>query len=100
MRLFKSQFIEEQNGEWKYINNGFCVLHRLCVHPRYQNQGIARKTLMHIETDLKEKNIDSLRLDVFSDNPFAMKLYRNSGYKEVGFTDWRKGKFFLMEKHL
>lgn len=91
---------EYQNGEWKYLNSNFCVLHRLCVHPKYQNQGIAGRTLVHIETELKKKHFDSIRLDVFSNNPAALKLYSNRGYQNVGFADWRKGRFFLLEKHL
>lgn len=89
-----------QDGEWKYPNSEFRVIHRLCVHPSYQNRGIARSTLMYIESKLSEEYIDTIRLDVFSNNPFALKLYGNNGYEKVGSVDWRKGKFFLMEKHL
>ena len=43
---------------------------------------------------------ESVRLDVFTKNPFAQKLYRNNGYKVRGYADWRKGRFDLMEKEL
>ncbi|MDP4147194.1 MAG: GNAT family N-acetyltransferase, partial [Bacillota bacterium] len=39
-------------------------------------------------------------LDVFSLNPFALKMYYKQGYIKVGEVNWRKGKFYLMEKKL
>lgn len=91
---------EYKNGAWKYADSDFRVIHRLCVHPDYQNHGIAQCTLHHIETELKKKHIDTIRLDVFTENPYALKLYENHGYEKTGYADWRKGRFLLMEKHL
>lgn len=87
-----------QNGNWQYPHSEFRVLHRLCVHPDHQNSGIAKSTLCHMEAELKKQNIEALRLDVFGENPFALRLYRNQGYRDVGYADWRKGRFYLMEK--
>ena len=87
-----------QNGEWRYIGEDYCVIHRLCVASTYQNRGIARMTLQHIENQLKCRGIKAVRLDVFSQNPYVLKLYADSGYSKVGIADWRKGRFFLMEK--
>ena len=88
------------NGSWEYPNSEYRVIHRLCVDPAYQNRGIAKETLAYIENNLRGKGIDSIRLDVFCNNPYAISLYYNSGYKKVGTAEWRKGKFLLMEKHL
>jgi ribosomal protein S18 acetylase RimI-like enzyme len=88
------------NGLWEYPNSEYRVIHRLCVDPAYQNRGIAKKTLAYIENILRGKGIGSIRLDVFCNNPYAISLYYNSGYKKVGTAEWRKGKFLLMEKHL
>lgn len=76
------------------------MIHRLCVSPDFQNKGIAQTTLVHIELELKSLGIKAIRLDVFCKNPYAMKLYANSGYHRVGIANWRKGKFLLMEKLL
>ena len=43
---------------------------------------------------------NSVRLDTFTQNPFAQKLYRHNGYESRGYADWRKGRFDLMEKKL
>lgn len=89
-----------KNGIWKYPDSEYCVIHRLCVNPKYQNRGVAGKTLNYIEDKLRNSGIETIRLDVFCRNPFALSLYRNNGYIEVGTAWWRKGKFLLMEKHL
>lgn len=44
--------------------------------------------------------INAIRLDVFSQNPFALKLYEKCGYAKTGTVNWRKGIFYLMEKYL
>lgn len=90
---------EYKNGNWKYKDEPFYVVHRLCVNPVFQNRGIAKSALLHIENELKAINIHAVRLDVFSENPFALSLYGSLGYSIVGHADWRKGKFYLMEKY-
>lgn len=89
-----------ENGRWNYPDCTYRIIHRLCVDPVYQNRGIAKDTLSHIENELHELHVEAIRLDVFSENPFALSLYCNAGYEEVGFADWRKGRFYLMEKLL
>ena len=89
-----------QNGKWEHPDSDYRVIHRLCVNPTFQNQGIAKKTLIHIEDELRNEGIEAIRLDVFCNNPFALSLYRNNGYNEVGIAEWRKGRFLLMEKNL
>ena len=87
-------------AEWKYQKETSFVLHRFCVSPSFQNRGIGRKVLTEIELQVKNKGYDSIRLDVFTKNPYAQRLYRNNGYEVRGFAEWRKGRFDLMEKHL
>lgn len=89
-----------QNGAWKYQDCEYRILHRICVHPDYQNQGIAKSTLHMIEKTLNEAGVGALRLDVYSENPFSLALYQKGGYQKTGTADWRKGRFYLMEKRL
>lgn len=88
------------NGKWECDGETACIIHRLCVAPEVQNRGIGRKLLSHIEDQLRNKGFESVRLDVFSENPFAIRLYEKSGYIRRGHADWRKGRFWLMEKKL
>ncbi len=91
---------EYSKGQWKDRGKTFYVLHRLCVNPLFQNKGIAKITMQHIEKEAKYKGARAIRLDVFTENPYALKLYGDCGYSRVGTVEWRKGKFFLMEKYL
>lgn len=99
--VLNQEFDEEyKNGKWADGTKSFYVIHRLCVNPKYQNRGIAQMTMAHIEKTLQAKGIESVRLDVFTKNPFALKLYDRCGYHNVGKVHWRKGDFYLMEKDI
>ena len=76
------------------------VLHRLCINTKYQNKGFGPRTMLYIEKYLKNKGIDSIRLDAFSKNSIALRLYNKLGYKIVGEANWRKGLFYLFKKTL
>ncbi|HEX2947776.1 MAG TPA: GNAT family N-acetyltransferase [Clostridia bacterium] len=91
---------EYNNGAWQYKACSYYVIHRLCVNPVFQGKGIGRKTMLMIEKLLREKDIESIRLDAFSLNPVALGMYDKLGYKKVGEVTWRKGLFYLFEKKL
>lgn len=91
---------EYVNGAWEYKMSSFYVIHRLCVNPIFQNQGIGTKTMRYIEKILREQAVETIRLDSFSLNPYAVKMYRSLGYNIVGEVHWRKGMFYLMEKNI
>ncbi len=85
------------DGKWKYPDSKFCVIHRLCVNPEYQNKGIAKKCVLNIENECRKNGYKTIRLDSFVENPFAAKLYEKLGYECVGKTKFRKGWFDLRE---
>lgn len=89
---------EYQFGEWKYQQEYARIVHRLCVHPNYQRCGVARNTMLHIERQARNLGARSIRLDAFTLNPYALRLYERLGYNPVGTVTWRKGNFYLMEK--
>ncbi len=91
---------EYKNGKWICPDSHFCIIHRLCVNPEFQNQGIAGKTMKHIEEVCRNQKYDSIRLDCFTQNPYSQRLYDKCGYTVTGFADWRKGRFELREKKL
>lgn len=85
-------------GDFKDTSGSFAVLHRLCVRPEYQGMGIAARTLKKIDEQAAREGFSSIRLDVFTKNPRAVKLYEAAGYRYAGDAYFRKGKFALMEK--
>lgn len=91
---------EYENGNWQQPDEPYYVIHRLCVRPAFQNKGIGRQTLLQIEKTLRDSSIHAIRLDVFTQNPFALRLYERLGYEKTGYADWRKGRFLLMEKYI
>ena len=91
---------EYKNGSWQWPDSRFCVIHRLCVNPEFQHQGIAAETMKYIENLCKSTGYDSIRLDCFTENPYSRKLYEKARYSVVGYADWRKGRFELREKKL
>lgn len=94
------QLEEYKSVQWKYEYEKIAVLHRLCVDPGSQNKGYGRKTVLFADEEIKNMGYTAVRLDAFSENPFALKLYEGLGYERVGEVSFRKGRFFLYEKKL
>lgn len=55
---------------------------------------------MHIENNLREQGVSSIRLDAFTQNPYALKMYQSIVYHITGEVNFRKGRFYLMEKEI
>ena len=91
---------EYKSGHWNYPDAKYCIIHRLCVNPEFQNRGLAAQAILHIEAECRERGFDEIRLDSYSKNPYAIRLYDTLGYAVVGHADWRKGRFDLREKKL
>ena len=91
---------EYKKASWICPDARFCIIHRLCVTPIFQKQGIAGQTMEYIEKLCKNQGYDSIRLDCFTQNPYSQKLYNKAGYSITGYADWRKGRFELREKIL
>ena len=87
-------------GNWRYPSLRFCVIHRLCVHPSFQNRRVAAQAMRFIEDTLRTEGIQAVRLDAFSLNPYALRLYERLGYSKVGEVTFRKGLFYFFEKKL
>ena len=85
---------------WKYNSGSQLVVHRLCVDPRFQGQGIARQLMAYAEEYGKESQYGSIRLDSFINNDRACNLYERLGYTNAGIVNFRKGKFYCFEKRL
>lgn len=98
--LNKNYDEEYKNGNWNYKDLPFAVVHRLCVNPDFQNKGIGNNTMLSIEKLLKIDGIETIRLDAFSLNPYALSMYEKLGYKKVGEVNWIKGLFYLYEKKI
>ncbi|MDU0202089.1 MULTISPECIES: GNAT family N-acetyltransferase [Paenibacillus] len=77
-------------------------IHRLAVDPTCQGQGMGGKLLRFAEEQARLSGGTSIRLDVFSGNPGAAKLYVRRGYRQVGHIRFplRKEGYTCFEKLL
>ena len=102
----KGQLLDSiESGYWAYVmisNNaeyfekkilGHCILmpgvdelHLLdiVVAPQYRNQGIAKRTLLAMESIAIERNLSQILLEVRISNTIAIALYKKIGFKELG----------------
>lgn len=78
------------------------VVHRLCVDPVFQGQGLARKMMIFGEKVALEQGCASIRLDAYSGNPGAVGLYESLGYLKMGSVTFprRDLPFYCFEKIL
>jgi [ribosomal protein S5]-alanine N-acetyltransferase len=85
---------------WTTTGVRVAVVHRLMVDPRCQGRGIARQLMRYAEERAQELGYDALRLDAFTANPRALRLYHGLGYHDAGWVTFRKGVFRRFEKRL
>lgn len=98
--LNEHQDKEYADLKWKYNSDKILVIHRLCVSPFFQGQGIAKGLLKFAEEYGKTHGYSSIRLDAFLNNERACNMYKKAGYIEAGVVSFRKGKFYCFEKNL
>lgn len=96
--LDKNQSPEYSSIKWGSNDSSPLVMHRLCVRPKFQGQGIAKQLLRFSEQFAISHGYKSIILDAFSGNLSALKLYENDGYMKKGVVNFRKGAFYCYEK--
>lgn len=90
---------EYDTVSWQYIVP-YQVIHRVCIDPSAQRRGVATALVAHLEQTARDARYKAIRLDTFSQNPFALALYAKLGYNQVGTVYFPRGKFFCFEKLL
>ncbi|MGB8712696.1 MAG: ribosomal protein S18-alanine N-acetyltransferase [Onishia taeanensis] len=60
-------------------------LYSFCVHPDVQGQGVGRRLLDTLESEVRERGCEWLTLEVRADNRRARALYRRMGF---GLRRW------------
>lgn len=98
--LNEDQSEEYGDLDWKYDCEKQLVIHRLCVNPKAQGGGIARKLLQYADDYAVRNGYGAIRLDAFTQNERALRLYENNGYEKVGRVQFRKGEFYCYEKRI
>lgn len=96
----------EQSPEYESVGWRLCewnppgVIHRLCVSSKVQGGGLGARTLEFAEQFALLRGYRCIRLDTFTKNPKAIRLYESAGYRKAGTVTFRKGVFICYEKLL
>ncbi len=92
---------EYKEGFWNYPADSAIIVHRLCVEPSRQSQGIGSQVMASLESIARnELRARSIRLDTSIHNRSALKLYDKLGYMQTGSYVNFRGPFILYEKPL
>jgi ribosomal protein S18 acetylase RimI-like enzyme len=85
---------------WQTRGERVLVVHRLCVRPCFQGRGVASGILQYVEDYAAGQCYDCIRLDAYSCNAAALRLYGGSGYRRVGqvYFPHREQPFYCFEK--
>jgi len=85
---------------WRDRKGRPAVIHRLAVHPESQGKGIGKRLLQHAEALARSNGYTSIRLDAYSANMNAIRMYERAGYSPVGQIQFplRKHTFQCFEK--
>jgi ribosomal protein S18 acetylase RimI-like enzyme len=88
--------------KWLSEDGKSLFVHRLAVHPRWHRQKIAAGLMDFARSLAVENGCTSIRLDVYSGNPRAVKFYESCGYIRTGQVYFRNKKppFLCYEKIL
>ncbi|MDC7125078.1 MAG: GNAT family N-acetyltransferase [Spirochaetales bacterium] len=100
MVLNTEQSPEYSNIDWKFKDKHPLVLHRICVSPKHQRKGIAKKLIIFMEEYAIKNNYKTIRFDTFTKNPYSVKLYNSLGFINSGTVKFRKGEFYCFEKRI
>jgi ribosomal protein S18 acetylase RimI-like enzyme len=77
------------------------AVHRLCVNPAFQGQGIGRKLMLFAEDYARKNKYTSIRLDAFAKNPISVGLYESLAFQRRGFVSFLPGSIsYCFEKGL
>jgi ribosomal protein S18 acetylase RimI-like enzyme len=86
--------------DWRVAGGAAGYVHRLMIHPRCQRRGLGRYLMGFAELAARRLGCRALRLDAFTGNAPALRLYQALGYADVGQVRFRKGLFRCFEKDL
>ncbi len=80
---------EYREVPWMYGTRPI-VMHRFVIDPDYQNRGIGLQAMELMKDLARETGYDCLRLDTYSQNTAALKLYEKAGFRKSGQVFFRE----------
>lgn len=68
--------------DWRMLDEGHLM--NLCVHGRFQQQGVGRHLLRYWLASMQREGMETLTLEVRESNESARRLYASEGFREIG----------------
>ncbi|WP_379496090.1 GNAT family N-acetyltransferase [Oceanobacillus longus] len=93
---------EYDNLKWNLPNDQCGTFHRLTVDADHRNSNIASMLITFVEEYFKELGLSGMKIDTYSINEKAERLFTRLGYQKVGeyYMEERTLPFFGFEKRL
>ena len=87
------------------VQSNYLYLARLYIKAEYRRQGLAKKTISHLESIFKKpelgfSHIKKLRLKVERNNSFAINVYEHLGFKKIRSEDTDIGGGFVCRDYV
>ncbi|MGB8955274.1 MAG: GNAT family N-acetyltransferase [Tumebacillaceae bacterium] len=81
-----NEYQEEEwdRNAWAIPDDRPLCVHRLVIDPQAQGQGYAVRLMEAIEQHARDNGYKSIRLDAYTGNPIACRLYSRCGYAQRG----------------
>jgi ribosomal protein S18 acetylase RimI-like enzyme len=99
--LNETQSPEYESIDWRDKDGKVLAVHRLCVNPVFQGQGVGKKLMRFAMHYALETKYSSIRLDAFTNNPVSVGLYDSLGYQRRGNVSFLPGRIsYCYEKML
>lgn len=92
--------IEEAGIAWTLPAQRPCMLSRLCVTPRLQGMGLARRVVAFAEQAARSRGYDAVHLMAAKSNRVTANIYPAIGYRACGEVHLYDTDFFCFEKAL
>jgi GNAT superfamily N-acetyltransferase len=93
--LCYSRFAQTPEGlaGFAYINRTANIsrIGAMAVVPEARRAGVARRLLVHLLEEVRERGDQAMMLEVIEQNPAAHRLYAQQGFREIGhLSGWRR----------
>jgi ribosomal protein S18 acetylase RimI-like enzyme len=93
--VLNDQYVPQYNElKWETDDPRPLIVHRLCIHPDFQGQGLAKKLMLYTEEYAVKSGFRTIRLDTSTVNLTALGLYERLGYRRAGIISFRPGFMF------
>jgi ribosomal protein S18 acetylase RimI-like enzyme len=81
-KLVASGYLSLENSKHYHKNPTHGYIGFIYVKPEFRGKRISNFVLATLQSWAKEKNLNELRLDVYSNNPSAIKAYERFGFEK------------------